>query len=321
MKIFLLTTRNLLILPFMLFIITNGIQAQSSDIHPNSKEIISTVDENAIAQNGQIFRSYLPIIQKPSINPDALIFYDGFEKGIAPYMTPGYTWKPVDVDSSQIINAPTRMGTSAIQLSIDYYEDNQSVAAELRLDAPAELNHFDIGKEYWYAFSIYLPSDFEENDRTEIFHQFHNFPDTQLGEEWNLNPPFSLFVNKQDWIVAIHGDSSPVTILSEYEATEYWNLGPIQPGQWTDFVYNIKWSYGDDGIVKIWRDGHQIVNYKGANTYNDQIGPYMKFGIYEWYWRTGPTKVTNRTAVYDEIRVGNEFATYEMMVPENNVRP
>ena len=49
---------------------------------------------------------------------------------------------------------------------------------------------------------------------------------------------------------------------------------------WNDFVVQAKWSYQEDGFINIWWQGQPIVQYHGPVGYNDDIGPYLTFGIY-----------------------------------------
>lgn len=59
----------------------------------------------------------------------------------------------------------------------------------------------------------------------------------------------------------------------------------------------IRWSYGDDGITQIWRDGDLIVDRIGPNTYNDLRGVYLKLGSYHPH--------APRTVLFDDISIGN----------------
>lgn len=256
----------------------------------------------------------LGVLTTHAAGADKLLFYDGFENGRIPYGQPGAVWKPVQIDSSQIVATPARAGNHAMQFTLDYADPWILPASELRLDAPATVNHFQMGQSYWYGFSIYVPEALT-NEKSEIVNQFHAIPDTDLGESWGLNPPFFLALNGDRWQVVIRADASPVTRKGEYDVTRSWDLGPWQAGRWTDWVYQIKWSYQSDGIVRIWKDGELVLDYRGPNTFNDQKGPFWKIGIYEWAWKFGPTAVTRRTLYYDEIRVGGAQATYADVAP------
>ncbi len=59
--------------------------------------------------------------------------------------------------------------------------------------------------------------------------------------------------------------------------------------------------------------------YKGPNMYRvtgDIKNPSWKLGIYKSAWNgTAKTKSTKRVLYFDEIKMGNEYATYEEMAP------
>lgn len=50
-------------------------------------------------------------------------------------------------------------------------------------------------------------------------------------------------------------------------------------GQTYHFVYRLRYSASQGGL-DAWRDGTQIVHYRGPVGYSNQSGPYFKFGIY-----------------------------------------
>jgi hypothetical protein len=51
-------------------------------------------------------------------------------------------------------------------------------------------------------------------------------------------------------------------------------------GKWNDFVVQARWSYETNGLVNVWLNGEQIVQYRGPVGYNDDVGPYFRFGLY-----------------------------------------
>lgn len=250
---------------------------------------------------------------------DNILFFDGWENGRIPYGQPGSIWKPVRVNNSQIVQTPVRAGKHAIKFTLEYADAWAHPASELRLDAPAAVNNFRLGQTYWYGFSIYIP-DATVNNYSEIVNQFHALPDKDLGEDWR-NPPFYLGLNGDRWQIMIRADADAVTGKGGYDVNRAWDLGQWQAGRWTDWVYQIKWSYEADGLVRVWKDGELVLDYRGPNTFNDRTGPYWKIGIYEWAWRSGPTAVSRRTLYYDEIRIGNVKASYADVAPRQQSQP
>lgn len=75
--------------------------------------------------------------------------------------------------------------------------------------------------------------------------------------------------------------------------------GPAVPwGQWVAVEFDIKWSRGDDGYLKVTIDGTQYMNYSGRTVF-DALTPYLQFGWYGILGRGtnqvefGPVTVTN----------------------------
>jgi hypothetical protein len=70
----------------------------------------------------------------------------------------------------------------------------------------------------------------------------------------------------------------------------------------------VRWSYGEDGIVEIWKDGEQVAKRIGPNAYNDLLGPFFKLGIYIPQWNTedGERKGRERTLLIDRVRQGKQ---------------
>jgi hypothetical protein len=104
---------------------------------------------------------------------------------------------------------------------------------------------------------------------------------------------------------------------------ETWiDLGALDKDKWHAYVLHVKHTAGSDGLVEIWRDGQKILNHAGPNSYpiNDTYHlPFWKLGIYKSYWNGTRTSTTNKRVLYfDDIKMGNETATYNDMVPVPN---
>src|SRR5208282_5174192 len=108
----------------------------------------------------------------------------------------------------------------------------------------------------WYAFSLYLPAGFPIEDNRLVLAQWHGADKKELGE------------------VA----RSP-SMAFRYRAGRFY-ITDRHTSEWIVFVVQAKWSYQDDGFVNVWWNGKPIVQYHGPVGYNDDIGPYFKFGIY-----------------------------------------
>jgi len=206
---------------------------------------------------------------------------------------------------------------------------NQVAKFELRKDDPevglgrrseVRASSDPIGSERWYAFRVMLEPGYQ-NDPTssEIVAQWHDVPDRNLGENYR-NPPLSLVVRNGNWRVRSRWDSKPLTVDNTPEGSAIVWEGAYQSGVWTDWVFHVKWSSGTDGLVEVWKDGAKVGTQQGPSTYNDQIGPYFKYGMYKSDWNSSvnPTPsiiTTPRISYFDEVRVGDAGATYEDVAP------
>ncbi|KJH72013.1 hypothetical protein UH38_09990 [Aliterella atlantica CENA595] len=214
--------------------------------------------------------------------------------------------------SVQIATSPTNPSDRVAKFTL--YRNDPDVSgsrrSELRLNAVAR------NSEYWYGFSTYLPADFSKDRSMEIISQWHSKPDKNLGENWR-SPPLYLKSFNGHWQIARRWDSKRVTTKNTPEGKETIDLGAYQTGVWTNWVFHVKWSHQADGLVEVWKNGKLVLRKTGPNTYNDNIGPFQKIGIYkpDWKYRPHKSKITQRVVYYDNVRVGSDRASYKDVAP------
>ncbi len=69
----------------------------------------------------------------------------------------------------------------------------------------------------------------------------------------------------------------------------------------------------------VWKDGQKVAEHKGPNCYNEERPFYLKLGVYKpAYSVTAPPQ---RVTFHDEIRIGNEKATYADAAPSGSAPP
>jgi hypothetical protein len=174
-----------------------------------------------------------------------------------------------------------------------------------------------IGDELWYGFSIYLPEDFQFSDVWEIWAQWHDVP-IDWEELRRKNPPLALSVKGGRYELYNIWDADRVEPVNQFEIDggNWYDLGVPKIGEWTDWVFHIKWSYESDGILEVWQDGKLVVKKYGPNTYNDLRGPYFKLGIYKgWRDQSVADAVSERVVYHDELRIGGADASYADVAP------
>ncbi|HWK03610.1 MAG TPA: polysaccharide lyase [Puia sp.] len=172
--------------------------------------------------------------------------------------------------------------------------------------------------ERWYGFSIYLPMDYASDPADEILAQWHDTPDYDKGETVR-SPPISLLTNRKQWHLNIIWATNPVNTNATRSGDASINLGACTPGQWTDWVFHLKFSYQSDGLIQIWKNGAMIATRNGPNYYNDEKGPFFKTGIYKWVWTpdwAGELSVLTKRVIYiDNVKMGNQLAKFSDVDP------
>jgi len=176
-------------------------------------------------------------------------------------------------------------------------ETNGGTRAEISFQPATNLNR-------WYSFAMYAPSAyFKWDDEDDCLIQFHQGD----GE----TPALCLRVREDRIYIRILG---------------VWNdLGPFEKDKWVPYVMHVKHSTGSSGLIELWRNGVKIMDRYGANMYkvdDDGHNPSLKLGIYKSAWNgSSTTETSSRVIYYDAIKIGNEYASYEDMVPVPNDPP
>ncbi len=216
-------------------------------------------------------------------------------------------------NAPRVTGALARAGRQAMQTSLD--RDRDRVSYRTEVSGPGA----DVGKEYWYGFSILLPEDYQPDGIWEIVAQWHGVPDFDIGEDWR-NPVMALSTTGGRWGWVSRWDAKRNTFESgtrQYGGTQHYDLGPYRKGVWTDWVVHVKWSYGRDGFLRVWKDGVEVVDQNGPNAFNDERGPYFKMGLYKgWADADRPSDAVSRRILYhDEFRMGGAEAGYDDVAP------
>lgn len=194
--------------------------------------------------------------------------------------------------SNTLTSYPTRVGKSAYRSFLKPADKERS---ELKLDP------FPKNAERWVGVSVYFPRGGYRKEFTSVF-QFHLKPDS--GQDWT-SPPFQMIMKNDQLILKRYGKATT-------GSNQTWNLGSVPYGQWTDFVFHIKSSSKNDGLLEAWVNGDQKVSYHGVTQLNRSKGHFVKMGVYVGI---GQHPTADTEIDYDEFRIGDENATYEDVAP------
>ncbi|HEX2972956.1 MAG TPA: polysaccharide lyase, partial [Tepidisphaeraceae bacterium] len=221
-------------------------------------------------------------------------------------------------DRCRIVTEPVRSGKYAVRFECT--KDQKDVANSKRCEI-VQMNSGgpnNANRDCWFGWSLYIPKDWESDPQSpENVTQWHELPDTEIGETWR-SPPLALAVKGEQFNFHVRWDSRAKTPGNNPEGTENLPAGGIERGQWTDWVLHIRWSFEkDDGLIEVWKNGQKIITRKGPNGYNDRRETYFKAGVYKWEWKSNPrNSITSRRVIYvDEVRFGDKDASYEEVAP------
>ena len=178
--------------------------------------------------------------------------------------------------------------------------------------------------ERWYGERILVPRDWvlDANRAADIVMQWHAIPGN-----WRATfPNLAICIRNTEWHVRqSYGSAQTSPTRTDTKLDD-----PVRPGSWVSWVVHAKWSPGDDGFLKIWKDGKLVVDNKGTNVYStigEKYAPYLKTGIYhpEWHLERDARRkafdkenpiVTNKVIYVADVKVGDERAKYEDIAPK-----
>lgn len=251
-----------------------------------------------------------PVNESANRNVDALVLIDTFESG---ELNDLWNTEFCCDYSLQISDSVARTGNRSLRAEL---RKSDSPVAEGGMRAELLFTAVPQFAERWYGFSVYLPEDYEIDPTFELIAQWHGVPDFSLDEPWR-SPPLHLATKNGRWEISRKWDSRQVQPENDYEGTEQIDLGEYERGMWTDWVVHVRWSYLENGVLEIWKDGELVIERVGPNTFNDMFGPYFKTGMYKSPYENTPELATTevRVVFIDEVRLGSENATYKDVKP------
>lgn len=196
--------------------------------------------------------------------------------------------------------------------AFEHYVNNRGERSELAMVKS------EIGREYWYGWSMLIPEDFDFSGSYSIVAQMASYPNQSYRKfKCGANGPYMVITSdgSLDFRLQFAGrkeDSDCIKYMLIQDISEY-------RGKWLDFVINAKWTGNDDGFLKMWlkaddNNYFQKINYRGPTWWNDEDeGPYFKMGLYmgDPGWK-GPSE---RTILTDEFRMADEFSSFNDVAP------
>jgi len=227
-----------------------------------------------------------------------LPFEDDFASGDLRAWSP-WAQQACCAHSKTVASAPDWPGKNALRMQIRYGDPKtrNSIRSELRLRAT------DYHVLYEYELKTFIPEDWGFDSIPVLLVQMHNVPDNWKGE-WGLPPPLDLQIVGEEWVLGRAYGPTPNWLqkVTNIEAWAWWKA-PLQKGRWSAWVFRVRWSGGEDGLLEVEKDGVKIATASGPNAYDNLLAPYLKFGVYVpgWSLLTSPPQVSERTAYFTDV--------------------
>ena len=163
--------------------------------------------------------------------------------------------------------------------------------------------------EYLVRFNLHTPPVWRPDDTHEIIWQLHKVPDDEERGEQN-QPLLSLRVHGRQLCMHYGYSTAPISYaknnLALGQSREFGRLGSNKKYP-IELRFNLSRGTLGKGFFDVSLDGRREFSYSGPLGYDDEIGPYMKFGIYKSRWNPkqgrGPTRTDVRQYGFSGLSV------------------
>jgi hypothetical protein len=117
-----------------------------------------------------------------------------------------------------------------------------------------------------YTWDMYLPTQTVSVDQYTLF-EFHT--DASSGHNIGLNLDGTYRMTRQ-------------SAAGQVYVRNYTGGPAILYNVWQPMRIKVKWSLGSDGLLQMWINGTQVMNYTGPTQFAGDGRPYINFGWYGW---------------------------------------
>jgi len=183
--------------------------------------------------------------------------------------------------SIRIVSDVQRNGIDSLRFELREGETYSDLFGKTSFRSEVNARDFPrMGSEKWYCFSFLLPSDFPIEDNRLVLAQWHGADKKYLGEP-SRSPSLAFRYSGGRFFITIrHSADRVVWDPRAAPSQTLFETHQFPLGVWNDFLVQAKWSFQGDGFVNVWWNSDPIVAYSGPVGYNDDFGPYFKFGMY-----------------------------------------
>ncbi|HLS87418.1 MAG TPA: heparin lyase I family protein [Burkholderiales bacterium] len=165
-------------------------------------------------------------------------------------------------------------------LAFQLHPNDKSTSGSKRAEISFQKN-IEHNKTYWVAYRVYVRDwgTLSSSDKAIFGTQLHS-GDNSRG----LSPSFSIVATNNGRSMQVYTVTSTSSSPSQGNSVTTRHPAISIPfGRWVDFVFKVRQNTKGNGLLQVWMDGKQIVNYKGNLGFNTPgHRDYMKFGYYNW---------------------------------------
>ena len=159
-----------------------------------------------------------------------------------------------------------------------------------------------IGDRVQYSARMFVPQELiDDEGYSYILMQWHGTRDYILGEK-GREPPLALSIRDGHWRVGKVWDTRLFSSQGQIEGKESLAKLKIHSAGWVEWRFDVLWSTGNDGIIRVWMNDKLVVDDTGPNCHNDFVGPYLKAGIYpSWRKVVDRSTLKPRSVIFDNV--------------------
>lgn len=181
------------------------------------------------------------------------------------------------------------------------------------------------GGHYWIGFDHFVPNDWE--DRKLVLFQTHAGTKEQMDACDKVNAPSPHMAlraesNGELRFTVRYVEERCYTSQKDQLKMSSEPMGQLPKGDWVNFVIYFYLSHTNEGRAVIWKDGQQVVDYRGPTFYNDtNRSIYYQMGQYYSSGMNGNGKPS--TLYIDNVKMATGVDAYSLVssIPTERPRP
>ena len=214
-----------------------------------------------------------------------------------------------NVPSSSIVYVISSGCESIVTFTLNrnrYVDDNYRTELSGRMAGVTKAMEY--GRQYSVDFTLVLPPDWRSDNTPEIVFQIHAEED-QNEKGHSTQPVFAIrVINNSIYSSYCYSTAKQAWGGNNQTCVDSGQLAYASAGNAYRFHLDLRFSRGHlgTGFIRIAVDDVPKFSYDGPFGYDDDIGHYVKFGIYKWPWKPEYDRYTStdvRKYIFNGITV------------------